>query len=187
MLAWIGLVSSMVILVAKKIADVSKAAGTPQRQSRGLTAVTGGQPFRALSFSAQEETAMQNDQDPTPHRHEWRLFPAVFVIGIGLLFLLRNLGIGIPFLDTQNWWAWIMLIAAIAPLARAIELYRQDGRISGAVVHHLVVAAAIALVAVFFILNLSWNLWWPLLMILAGIAMLGGGADCRTGSRQTPP
>ena len=127
-----------------------------------------------------------SDQDEAPRHYAYRLFPALFMIGLGVLFLLRNLGIGIPFLDAQNWWAWLILIGAAAPFARAIELYRRDRRISGAVAHHLFVAASIALVAMFFILDLSWRLWWPLLMILAGIAMLGRGTDCRSGTGQAP-
>ena len=130
---------------------------------------------------------MQDNQNPTSHSREWRLFPAAFVIGIGVLFLLRNLGIAIPFLDTQNWWAWIVLIAAIAPLARAVELYRANGSVDGAVVHHVFVGAAIIAVAVLFILELSWQTWWPVFMILGGIAMLGRGGGCRADSRRAQP
>ncbi|MBS0432599.1 MAG: hypothetical protein JSS21_09390 [Proteobacteria bacterium] len=114
------------------------------------------------------------------------MFPAAFVIGLGVLFLLRNLGIAIPFLDTPNWWAWIVLIAAIAPLARALDLWRRSGRIDGAVVHHLFVGSAIIAVAVLFLLDLSWQTWWPAFMILGGLAMLGGGKRCGASSDQAP-
>lgn len=129
---------------------------------------------------------MATHPDPSPQRREWRLFPAMIVIGLGVLFLLRNLGISIPFLDTPNWWAWIVLLASIAPLARALELWRRSGRVDGTVVHHLFVGLAIITVAVLFLLDLSWQTWWPAFMILGGIAMLGGNKRDGASSDQPP-
>jgi uncharacterized membrane protein len=130
---------------------------------------------------------MQGDENSNERWTGYRLFPALWVIGIGALFLLRNLGVKIPFLDTRNWWAWFILIGAVAPLAHAFELYRANGRFDGAVVHHLFVGAAIVTVATLFILDLSWQMWWPLFMILGGIAMLGRGGRCHAAPEQTPP
>jgi len=115
------------------------------------------------------------DESRPARSHEYRLFPALFVIALGVLFLLRNLGIGYDFFEFHNWWAWLILVAAVAPLARAIELYRASGRVDGMVVHHLFVAAAVAVVAVLFLLDLDWGRWWPLFVILGGLSMLARG------------
>lgn len=103
-----------------------------------------------------------------------RWVPAAVVIALGVLFLIANLGYRLPFLGYANWWAWFILIGAAWPLAEAAERYRRVGRLDGQVWHSLLSALSIAVVAVFFIAQLSWALWWPVFMILGGLYMLGG-------------
>ena len=119
------------------------------------------------------------DEGKTPHRYEYRLFPALFVIAFGALFLLRNLGVGFDFFQFHNWWAWLILVAAVAPLSRAVESYRASGKFDGVVMHYLFVAGAVIVVAVLFLLDLDWGRWWPLFVILGGLAMLVRHEDCR--------
>ena len=113
-----------------------------------------------------------SDEGRIPRRYESRLFPALFVIALGVLFLLRNLGVGFDFFEFHNWWAWLILVAAVAPLSRAVELYRASGKFDGMVMHHLFVAGAVIVVAALFLLDLDWGRWWPLFVILGGLAML---------------
>lgn len=116
---------------------------------------------------------MTTDPSNIPRRHyEWRIFPAAAVIAIGVLFLLGNLGYRFNLLEYGNWWAWFILVAALAPLTRAYEVYRARGRIDGDVVHFLLAATAVTLVAVMFLLNLDWGVWWPLFVILGGLFTL---------------
>ena len=117
---------------------------------------------------------MSDENRPT-RNYDYRLFPALFVIAVGVLFLLRNLGYGFDYFEIHNWWAWLNLVAAIAPLTRAVDLYRSSGRVDGLVIHHLFVAGAVITVAVLFLLDLDWGRWWPLFVILGGCAMLGRG------------
>jgi hypothetical protein len=116
-----------------------------------------------------------SDETKPAHHYEYRLFPALFVIALGVLLLLRNLGIGFDFFEFHNWWAWLILVAAIAPLTRAYELYRAGGKLDGMVAHHLFVAGAIIVVAVLFLMDLDWARWWPLFVILGGLSMLARG------------
>lgn len=119
--------------------------------------------------------SMQSDQnDPVP-RHEYRIFPALAVIAVGVIFLIRNLGIEIPFLERSNWWAWFILIAALAPLTTAYEAYRERGRVDAEVIYSLLSGAAVVLVAVMFLLGLDWRVWWPLFVILGGLFTLVRG------------
>lgn len=110
--------------------------------------------------------------NPSPRRHEWRIFPAVAIIAIGVLFLLGNLGYRLDLLEYGNWWAWFILVAALAPLTRAYEVYRARGRIDGDVVHYLLAAGGVTLVAVMFLAGLDWTVWWPLFLILGGLFTL---------------
>jgi hypothetical protein len=117
---------------------------------------------------------MSDDTKPA-RSYDYRLIPALFVIAIGVLFLLRNLGYGFDFFEFHNWWAWLILVASVAPLTRAYELYRASGKFDGMVAHHLFVAGAVIVVAVLFLLDLDWGRWWPLFVILGGLGMLARG------------
>ncbi|HET7610159.1 MAG TPA: hypothetical protein VFK29_00085 [Rhodanobacteraceae bacterium] len=111
--------------------------------------------------------------EPAPDRHlRWRIFPAVAIIAIGVLFLLNNLGYNLAFLDRGNWWAVIILLAAFAPLTRAWEIHRERGRADAEVVHSVLCGIAVALVGVMFLLELDWGTWWPLFVILGGLFAL---------------
>jgi hypothetical protein len=111
--------------------------------------------------------------EPAPDHHlRWRIFPAVAIIAIGVLFLLNNLGYDLAFLDQGNWWAVLILLAAFAPLTRGWEIYRARGRADAEVVHSVLCAIAVALVGVMFLLELDWGTWWPLFVILGGLFAL---------------
>lgn len=109
---------------------------------------------------------------PASSIQRFRIFPAVAIIGVGLLFLASNLGYPLDFLGRRNGWAVFILACALAPLTRAWEVYRARGRVDAEACHFLVSAAAIALVASMFLFNLDWGVWWPLFVILGGVYTL---------------
>lgn len=116
---------------------------------------------------------MTPEPSNTPTRPiRWRLFPAIAIIAIGLLFLANNLGYNLAFLDRGNWWAVIILLAAFAPLTHAYERHRAVGRIDAEVMYSLLSAAGVVLVAVLFLFELDWGTWWPLFVILGGLFTL---------------
>lgn len=116
---------------------------------------------------------MTDEPANTPSRRlRWRIFPAVAIIAIGMLFLANNLGYNLAFLDRGNWWAVIILLAALAPLTRAYEAYRACGRANAEVMYSLLSTAGIVLVGVLFLLDLDWGTWWPLFVILGGLFTL---------------
>ncbi|MEW9623749.1 LiaF transmembrane domain-containing protein [Rhodanobacter geophilus] len=104
-----------------------------------------------------------------------RIIPALLVVAVGLIFLCGNLGVQLPFLDWANWWAWFILLGAAWPLSEAWERYRAVGTVDGAVAQSLLSALAVAMVAMIFILDLSWAKWWPLFVIYGGLCMLVHG------------
>ncbi|MBD8872493.1 hypothetical protein IHE47_06620 [Rhodanobacter sp. DHB23] len=100
------------------------------------------------------------------------MIPALLVVGVGVIFLCGNLGVQFPFLNWANWWAWFILFGAAWPLSEAWDRYRAVGTVDGAVAHSLLNALAIVMVAMIFILDLSWGTWWPLFVIYGGVCML---------------
>ena len=116
---------------------------------------------------------MTTEPANVPPRHlQWRIFPAVAIIAIGVLFLANNLGYNLAFLDHGNWWAVIILLAAFAPLTRAYEVYRARGRVDAEVMYSLLSATGVVLVGVLFLFDLDWSTWWPLFVILGGLFTL---------------
>jgi hypothetical protein len=103
------------------------------------------------------------------------IMPALLVVAIGALFLLGNLGIHFPVFDHANWWAWFILVGAAWPLFDAVDRYRSTGTVDGEVLRSLSTAAIIVVVALMFLLRLSWQRWWPVFVIYGGLCMLVRG------------
>ena len=115
------------------------------------------------------------------HWHWGRLAVGLVVIAVGVVFLLRNLGYDLPFLRYHNWWALFILVGAVGPLTLAAERYRAIGRMDWVVLHSLLSAVAVILVASFFLLDLDWATWWPLFVIYGGFWMLLKGSRRKDG------
>lgn len=103
---------------------------------------------------------------------EWRIVPAGIIIGVGVLFLLNNLGYPLWFFFHGNWWALLILLGAIPPFTRAYEIYRARGKFDAEGIHSLLAGSAVVLVSVMFLTGLDWTTWWPLFVILGGLFML---------------
>jgi hypothetical protein len=115
-----------------------------------------------------------HENRPT-RRYRHRVIPALLVIAIGTFFLLGNLGIDFALFDHANWWAWFIFIGAAWPLFDAVDHYRSTGTVDGEVLRLLLTAAVIVVVALMFILELSWQRWWPVFVIYGGLCMLVRG------------
>lgn len=127
--------------------------------------------------SSQEEKNQTNKsttptkikQKHNPNSHNWTLGLAIMVIG-GLL-LARNLGVELPFLSFHNWWAFFILLAAIGPLQQAYISFRTEG-VGTSMFNSLISAAIIIFVALIFLADLSFKIWWPVFVILGGLYMM---------------
>lgn len=106
------------------------------------------------------------------HMYWSRAGMGLVVIVVGVVFLLQNFGISLPFMQLHNWWALFILVGAVPSLAYAFQRYKSTGRADARVLHSLLSALAVIMVAVFFLLELSWELWWPLFVVYGGLWML---------------
>ncbi len=127
------------------------------------------------SLKEAEKEVMENGHQPLNEyrprrvrRHKGNITGGLILIGIGTFFLLSQLtGFYI-----HNWWALFILIPAVAKLNEAWQSYRADGRIHEETRGALFGGILLTMVAAFFLLNLSWNLFWPLVLIMLGIGAL---------------
>jgi hypothetical protein len=93
----------------------------------------------------------------------------VILILFGVVFLLQNLGI--PFL--ANWWALFFLIPAFWAYVAAWEIYQDNHRLTRGGAGSLTVGILLTILAVVFLLNLDVGLFWPVLLIVGGLTLLG--------------
>jgi len=100
------------------------------------------------------------------HRQDW--VPGVFLIGLGVVFLLNNLA-GLHF---HNWWALFIFIPAVSNLSRAWDKYRQHGRFTRSARKALTGGLILSLVGSVFLFNWNWSFIWPLFLIIIGVTIL---------------
>ena len=93
------------------------------------------------------------------------------LIALGAIFLLQNL----TSWQLNNWWALFILIPAISSLANAWRAYRAKGRLDSGASGALTAGVIMLLVALVFLLNLSWGAIWPVFLIVIGVGALLGG------------
>lgn len=118
---------------------------------------------------------METSEDKTLQLGWSRVASGLVVVLVGVLFLLRNFGIRLPFMALHNWWALFILLGAVPSLAVAFQRFHRTSQVDRLVLHSLLSAAAVILVAIFFLLDLDWSLWWPLFVIYGGLWVLLGG------------
>jgi hypothetical protein len=68
--------------------------------------------------------------------------------------------------------AWLIMAGAVAPLSMAVQRYRERGVVDGEVLHFVLNGAIVVMVALIFLLQLSWGQWWPVFVIYGGLCML---------------
>lgn len=112
------------------------------------------------------------EKQTRPNSSNWVFGLAVIVIGV--LLLARNLGLDLFFLDFHNWWAFLILAAAINPLMNAWKSYQADG-FNQITFNHLVSGSTIVFIALIFLLDLSISVWWPSFIIIGGLYMMTNG------------
>ncbi len=122
-----------------------------------------------------EANAARHNSDCARKSRAGEVFTGLIVIAVGLVFLADNFGIDLPFFGWHNWWAMFILIGAVAPAGRAIDRYRSVGALDGQVVHALLSALAIVVVALIFLLDASFATWWPVFLVIGGLSMLVPG------------
>lgn len=95
-------------------------------------------------------------------------FAGAILIVLGIIFLLQNMG----YTFLVNWWALFILIPAYWSFAAAWNVYQEHGALTRSSVSSLVIGLLITFLALIFLLNLNLGLFWPVLLIIGGLALL---------------
>ncbi|MAU01306.1 MAG: hypothetical protein CL608_29545 [Anaerolineaceae bacterium] len=120
---------------------------------------------------AEKEALNGESQSRRVKRHSGNTTGGLILIGIGTIFLLSQL----TGFHLHNWWALFILIPALCKLNEAWQGYRADGRITHSTRGALIGGTLMAMVASVFLLNLSWSVFWPLVLIVLGVGALLNG------------
>lgn len=95
---------------------------------------------------------------------------------LGLTFLADNLGV-ISLRETFDrfpWWGLFIAIPGVGALVNAAWLFMRQGGMSRAVGGLAIIGLCVCATAVVALLGLSWQLLAPVLLIVAGVAVLFG-------------
>ena len=114
---------------------------------------------------------------PSPERFRrrgsWAL--AVVLILVGVVFLIKNAGwLGTDW-DFNNWWALFILIPAFGSFAKAEQSYVSAGRrFNPAAARSLMFGVLFVAITVVFLLELNWDKFWPVILIIIGLGLVLG-------------
>ena len=103
------------------------------------------------------------------NRAAW--FGGAVLIIVGLAFIVENLHL--PFIQENNWWAIFLLIPIVAILDDIYRIYTSTAeRKAGAFVSKLVGLLVIGTIMVIFLFGINLGIYWPVLLIAAGLVFL---------------
>ena len=120
-------------------------------------------------MSEPQSPEQKPDQQPPVRRPAW-IAGGVLILA-GVVFLLTN----VAGVSLRNWWALFILIPAIGSLWTAYTMFRRnEGRFTAASRGPLVGGVVLLAVSAMFLFNLDWGKAWPVLLIVAGAAVLIG-------------
>jgi hypothetical protein len=94
------------------------------------------------------------------------------LILLGVILLARNFGFILP----RNWWALFLLIPAFGSFASARSMYQRAGQMTAAVRGAIVGGLILLLLTFLFLIEFDWGKYWPVILILLGVAVIGGSA-----------
>ena len=116
-----------------------------------------------------------------PQRRRHSPTGGLILIFLGVVFLLQQT---LRF-SLQNWWAVFILIPAVGNFGTAFALFRRAGRMTQGVRASFFSGLIVLMVALMFLLDLGWDLYWPLFVLLPGLGLMFAGLPLPGGRRRT--
>ncbi len=112
-------------------------------------------------------------QNESSHGLSWQDMAGGTLLIVGLVFTAVNLlGIG----QFENWWSGFILLPAILFFGLGRTMWSGNGRFAFLPRLSTGLGLIIATTAFMFLFGLNWEVWWPLMIVMPGVAfwMLGG-------------
>ena len=116
----------------------------------------------------QESSAEPPSRRGRQHALPW--MGGAMLILIGLIFLVGEF----TSFHLQNWWALFILIPAFGSFASAWAAYQKQQRLTSVVRGPLIGGIILTCVALIFLFQLDLGRYWPVFLIVAGVAVLLG-------------
>ncbi len=117
------------------------------------------------------ELRRQEREQRRAYRHSgWGAWwGGAILILLGIIFLLQNFGVT----ALENWWALFILIPAIGAFGTAWRFFQAaGGRLTAPARGSLIGGLVMAAISFAFLFNLDGQIFWPVLVILAGVGVL---------------
>lgn len=112
-----------------------------------------------------------NDWDWTRHGPSSWVWGLLFIL-VGAVLLLQALNPDVRILDAGNWWVIFIFVPGFNMIARGWRVFRRTGRVWGPLLWGILLVG-FGLSQLFE--SLGGQYVWPVMLILAGIALLFGG------------
>ncbi len=127
------------------------------------------------------EKVPQEQPAQPPVKHEAHIpWGGIILIVLGIVFLLQQFGI-----EWKNWWALFILIPAISSLSTAWLTWRRTGTFNTTARSALGGGLFLLTLTIMFLLDLPWDVYWPLMLIVPGFsAILSGLPDSSMDEKQ---
>jgi hypothetical protein len=119
----------------------------------------------------QERMARREEHMARHGTHRFGWFGGAVLVILGFALLLENLGL--RFLE--NWWALFILIPAFWSYVAAYDNYQDNGRLTRTAAGSLTVGGLLTLLTLIFLFNIGFGVFWPVLLIVAGLAFISVG------------
>jgi hypothetical protein len=104
-----------------------------------------------------------------PGRSAW--FAGAVLIIVGLAFIVEHLNL--PYINEGNWWAIFLLIPIVSILDDIYRIYTtgSEGK-AGAIASKAVGLFILGVIMIIFLFGLNLGIYWPVLLIAAGVVFL---------------
>ena len=123
-----------------------------------------------------QDTVQQNEAS---RGLSWLDVSGLTLLAVGLVFMAVKL-LGIR--QLENWWSGFILLPGLLLLGAGRTMWGRNGRTQILPRISTGLGLVITTVAAMFALNLNWEQWWPLMLIMPGVTFwLVGGAKADVG------
>jgi len=129
-----------------------------------------------MSEIPENERVQDAPVETQPRRQSRRqgggVWGGVILILLGIIFLFQQVGN----FSFHNWWAIFILIPALSSIGAAWRVYQTTGRFAHpGVLGPLYGAGYPLMVALIFLFELDWGIWWPVFVLWAGLGAMASG------------